>query len=215
MNTAQAQTKAPSKKLSEVPTIDPTADVLYSDLGKWTEVGPRTKVIETVMGDYSYIVNDGDVIYSEIGKFANIAAQVRLNPGQHPMDRASMHHFQYRSDAYDLGSDDEAFFDWRRASRVVLGHDVWIGHGVVVQGGVTIGTGSVIGSGAVVTKDVPPYSIVTGIPATILRPRFDIQIQNALLRICWWDWSHNELEIRMEDFRKLTARDFCVKYDPE
>ena len=124
-----------------------------------------------------------------------------------------MHHFQYRSSAYELGDDDPAFFDWRREKRVKLDHDVWIGHGAIVQGGVTIGIGSVVGSGAVVTKDVPPYTIVTGIPATPLRPRFDAEIVDALLRICWWDWDHATLADRLDDFRRLPVRDFCLKYD--
>ncbi len=204
----------PTKKLSEAPSIDASAFVEKSNLGKWTEVGARTKVVETTMGDYSYIVNDGDVIYSDIGKFVNIAAHVRINPGQHPMDRASMHHFQYRSDAYALGEDDASFFDNRRDLKVTIGHDVWIGHGVVIQGGVTIGTGAVIGSNAVVTKDIPPYSIAVGVPAQPLRERFDKITQNALKRIAWWDWSHLELEARLRDFRELSAEDFCLKYDP-
>lgn len=204
----------PAKTLSEAPSIDPSAFVDKSKLGRWTEVGARTKVVESTMGDYSYIVNDGDVIYSDIGKFVNIAAHVRINPGQHPMDRASMHHFQYRSEAYDLGDDDQSFFEGRRDLKVTIGHDVWIGHGVVIQGGVTIGTGSVIGSNAVVTKDVPPYSIAVGVPALSIRERFDKFTQAVLMRIAWWDWSHVELEARLKDFRELSAADFCLKYDP-
>ncbi|KZB59173.1 chloramphenicol acetyltransferase [Thalassospira sp. MCCC 1A02491] len=207
------QVKPAMKALSEYPTIDATATVVDCEMGVWTEVGPRTSMRETKMGDYSYVVNDSEIIYSDIGKFVNIAAHTRINPGQHPMDRASMHHFQYRSSAYELGDDDPAFFDWRREKRVTLHHDVWIGHGAIVQGGVTIGIGSVVGSGAVVTKDVPPYTIVTGIPASPLRPRFEADIIDALLRIQWWDWSHDMLRERLVDFRSLPVRDFCLKYD--
>ncbi|WP_169566301.1 chloramphenicol acetyltransferase [Sneathiella limimaris] len=209
------QVSHPIKRLSEQPTFDPSAEVHSSFFGKWTEVGARTKVIETTMDDYSYVVNDSDIIYSEIGKFVNIAAHTRLNPGQHPMERASMHHFQYRSAAYGMGPDDDDFFDWRRSSRVTVGHDVWIGHGVVVQGGVTIGTGAVVGSCAVVTKDVPEYAIMTGLPATKLRDRFEKPLQAALKRVAWWDWSHEQLTERLTDFRSMDVREFCLKYDPE
>jgi phosphonate metabolism protein (transferase hexapeptide repeat family) len=202
------------KQLSEEPTIDASAFVKDCTLGKWTEIGERTKVVETTMGDYSYVVNDCEIIYTTMGKFVNIAAHTRINPGQHPMDRPSMHHFQYRSSAYDLGEDDPSFFDWRRERHLTIGHDVWIGHGAIVQGGVTIGCGAVIGSGAVVTKDVAPYAIVTGMPATLLRFRFEPHIQEALMRVAWWDWSHDELRERMEDFRSLDATEFCKKYDP-
>jgi len=207
------QTKPAMKKLSEQPTLDETAVVVDCELGAWTEIGPRTSIRETVMGDYSYVVNDSEIIYSDIGKFVNIAAHTRINPGQHPMDRASMHHFQYRSSAYELGEDDPAFFDWRREKRVKLEHDVWIGHGAIVQGGVTVGIGSVVGSGAVVTKDVAPYTIVTGIPATRLRRRFEADIVDALLRIRWWDWSHHMLAENLNDFRALPVRAFCLKFD--
>ncbi len=202
------------KQLGEDPTVSNSALVINCTLGKWTEVGERTKVIETTMGDYSYVVNDSEIIYTTIGKFVNIAAHTRLNPGQHPMDRPSMHHFQYRSAAYNLGEDDPAFFDWRRERHLTIGHDVWIGHGAIVQGGISIGTGAVIGSGAVVTKDVAPYTIVTGIAAKPLRVRFAQDIQDALLRIAWWDWPHDKLQDRMDDFRHLDAASFCQKYDP-
>ena len=131
--------------LSEEPTIDPTANVRDSTLGKWTAVGARTTISESTMGDYSYVVNDSSIIYSEIGKFCSIAAQTRLNPGNHPMWRAALHHFSYRSVSYQLGEeDDHEFFEWRRSHRVVLGNDVWIGHGAVVLPGVKIGNGGAV-----------------------------------------------------------------------
>ena len=204
----------PNKRLSRDPAIDPQAIVLDSDLGAWTEVGARTRVIETVMGDYSYVVNDSDLIYSQIGKFVNIAAHVRINPGQHPMDRASQHHFQYRSSAYGLGDDDEEFFDWRRTFRVTIGHDAWIGHGAIIKGGVTIGTGAVIGSASMVTKDVPAYTVVAGNPAVPLKSRFSKAVQQAMLRINWWHWTHQQIGERLADFRSLSATAFCLKYDP-
>ncbi|GAB6051930.1 chloramphenicol acetyltransferase [Magnetospira thiophila] len=202
------------KQLSIEPTIDPSASVRDCRLGAWTEVGARTQIAETAMDDYSYVVNDSDIIYAHIGKFVNIASHVRINPGQHPLSRASLHHFQYRSAAYDLGEDDAAFFDWRRSSPVIIGHDCWIGHGAIVMGGVTIGTGAVIGSGAVVTHDVPNFGIVVGVPAAPLKERFPKPLQEALLRIAWWDWSHAQIKDRMDDFRTLSTEAFCEKYDP-
>lgn len=201
-------------ELGEAPLIHPTAEVRDSTFGRYCEVGARTKVVETAMGDYSYVVNDADIIYATIGKFANIAARARLNPGQHPMDRASLHHFQYRSRMYGLGEDDAGFFDWRRARWLTIGHDVWIGNGAVVMGGVTIGTGAVIGSNAVVTKDVSPYTIVAGVPARPIRRRFPLEIEAAMGRIAWWDWDHARLADALGDFRELSAADFCRKYDP-
>lgn len=201
------------KRLGETPTIHPTASVLRSTLGRYTEVGARTSLVETTLGDYSYIVNDGDVIYTTIGKFCSIAAQVRLNPGNHPMWRASQSHFTYRASAYFEGEKDESgFFDWRRAQPVTLGHDVWIGHGVTVMPGVTIGTGAVVGSGAVVTKDVAPYAIVAGVPARPIRPRFPAAVAERLMALAWWDWSHERLHAALPNFRALPVEAFLEKY---
>ena len=85
------------KKLCSVPLIDATASVKRSTLGRYTEVGARTSLVETMMDDYSYIVNDGNVIYTTIGKFCSIAAMVRINPGNHPMHRATQAHFTSRA----------------------------------------------------------------------------------------------------------------------
>lgn len=198
--------------LGEAPLIHPSAIVKDATFGRYCEVGARTKVIDTVMGDYSYVVNDSDIMTATIGKFANIAAHARINPGQHPMERASLHHFQYRSRLYGMGEDDPAFFEWRRSRPVALGHDVWVGHGAVIMGGVRIGTGSVIGSNAVVTHDVPDYTIVVGMPARPLRLRFPDAICKALLALAWWDWDHDRLTAALPDFRALDAAAFCDKY---
>lgn len=204
---------AAAKRLSPRPTVDPTAAVRDCRLGAWTEVGPRTKIAETVIGDYSYICNDCDVISTDIGRFCSIAAMVRLNPGNHPLDRAALHHFTYRSFQFDMGADDPSFFAWRRQSRVRLGHDVWIGHGAVVLPGVTVGTGAAIAAGAVVSKDVAPFTVVGGVPAKPIRERFPKAVQAGLLRIAWWDWSHAALRAALPDIRALDAAELVAKYD--
>lgn len=161
------------KTLSVQPTIDPSAKLHETRLGTYTEVGARTILTEVTMGDYSYVVNDAQITYTTIGKFCSIAAMTRINPGNHPMHRATQAHFTYRSSAYFEGeSDDTEFFDWRRQHHVHIGHDVWIGHGAIVLPGRNIGTGAVIAAGAIVTKDVPAYTIVAGNPARIVRRRF-------------------------------------------
>lgn len=197
------------------PLIHPEAVVLESHLGAWTEVGARASVTETVLGDYSYVIHDSQIIYAEIGKFCSIASFVRINPGNHPLDRASLHHFSYRSRQFAMGEDDDAFFAWRRAHRVTLGHDVWIGHNAVILPGVNIGTGAAIGAGAVVTRDVPPFHIVAGAPARIIRERFPGRVREGLLRVAWWDWPHEALRRSLPDFRSLSAAEFVDKYDPK
>lgn len=200
-------------KLAETPTIDATAEVRASRLGRYTEVGARTKFAESGLGDYSYIVNDGEVIHTEIGKFCSIAAFVRLNPGNHPMWRATQSHFVYRASAYFDGEpDEEEFFAWRRSTPVTIGHDVWIGHSAVIMPGVSIGNGAVVGAGSIVTKDVPAYTIVAGVPARPIRRRFDEATAERLVALAWWDWSHDKLRAALPDFRKLDIAAFVDKW---
>ena len=200
-------------RLSESPTLDPTARVTACRLGRYTEVGARTRLSDTEFGDYSYISEDGEVIYTQVGKFTSIAASVRINPGNHPMERASQAHFTYRARAYwPEEADEAAFFDRRRASPVTVGHDVWIGHGVVILPGRTVGDGAVIGAGAIVTRDVAPYTIVVGNPARPVRERFPAPIAERLRRLAWWDWDHERLRQALPDFRSLAIEEFLERH---
>jgi phosphonate metabolism protein (transferase hexapeptide repeat family) len=203
-----------ARTLRPEPIIHSTAWVRHSQLGAYTEVGPRTSLLETTMGDYSYVVNDGEVAYAVIGKFCSIASHVRLNPGNHPMWRASQSHFTYRASAYWPGQEeDEAeVFDWRRSTPVALGHDVWIGYGAVVLPGRGVGTGAVVGAGAVVTRDVPPYAVAVGNPARVVRPRFVPPVAERLLTLAWWDWDHERLRLALPDFRALSVEAFLEKH---
>jgi len=203
-------------KLGETALVDPSAQVKASKLGRYTSVGPRTKILESELGDYSYIVNDGDMACTTVGKFCSIAAMTRINPGNHPMQRASQAHFTYRAASYFEGeSDEESFFDWRRAHRVELGHDVWIGHGAIVLPGRYIGTGAVAAAGAVVTKDVAPYTIVAGNPARFIKRRFPEDIAERLKALAWWDWSHAALQRALPDFRNLTVEAFLERHEAQ
>lgn len=200
-------------KLGPEPTIHPTAVVHESVLGRYTEVGARASVTQCHLGDYSYVVHDSEMIDARIGKFCSIAAMTRINPGNHPMQRAAQAHFTYRASAYFDGEEDEAdFFAWRRSQPVVLGHDVWVGHGAVILPGRSIGTGAVVAAGAVVTKSVESYTIVGGAPARLIRRRFPREISDRLHVLAWWDWQHEQLREALPAFRSLTVEAFLERY---
>lgn len=203
-----------AKKYSTVPVVDPTASLTAVTLGAYTEVGARTKLMEVELGDYSYVVNDSDIAYATIGKFTSIAAMTRINPGNHPVERASQSHFSYRASAYFDGENDEdGFFAWRRSYKVEIGHDVWVGHGAIILPGRRIGTGAVVGAGSVVSKDVPAYAIAVGNPARVLRQRFSDDTAARMQALAWWDWPHERLHAALADFRALTAEQFLDAYE--
>jgi phosphonate metabolism protein (transferase hexapeptide repeat family) len=202
------------KMLSTESAVDPTASVRDCHLGAYTEVGARSILLEVTMADYSYVVNDAQITYTTIGKFCSIAAMTRINPGNHPMHRASQAHFTYRASAYFPGEKDDAeFFEWRQQHRVHIGHDVWIGHGAIILPGRSVGTGAAVAAGAVVTKEVPAYTIVAGNPARPIKRRFPEEITSRLAELAWWNWDHETLRSALPDFRKLAVEDFLSKYE--
>jgi phosphonate metabolism protein (transferase hexapeptide repeat family) len=204
---------AEGRSMTEAPMLHPSALIKGSRLGAWTVVGPRCRLLEVELGDWSYATHDVDVYNATVGKFCNLASAVRLNPSNHPVQRASLHHFTYRSRSHHLAEDDDPeVFEWRRSHRVIIGPDVWIGHGAIVLPGRSVGAGAAVGAGSVVTKDVPDYTIVAGNPARVIRRRVDEATETLLKQIAWWDWSHARLKATVGDFRALDAAAFAAKY---
>lgn len=196
------------------PVVHGECDIVDVEMGRHVEIGQGSRVAYCTFGDYAYCDRVCDIANADIGKFANIASFVRVGATDHPLDRASLHHFMYRSGDYWADAEHDA--DWfakRRARRVGVGHDTWIGHNAQIKPEVTVGHGAVVASGAVVTRSVDPYMIVAGVPAKPIRRRQPVAIADRLIALAWWDWDHDRLRSALEDFRALPVHAFLEKYE--
>lgn len=148
---------------------------------------------------YHYPVNQERLV---IGKFCSIAcgAKFLFNSANHALDSLSTYTFPIFFEEWGLPVEDIPKA-WDNKGDIVIGNDVWIGYEAVIMAGVTIGDGAIIGTRAVVTKDVPPYTIVGGVPAKPLRRRFDDETVKRLLALKWWDWPAEKIRRHVEDIR--------------
>ena len=141
---------------------------------------------------YHYPLNHDKLI---IGKFCSIACGVQFlfNSANHTKKSLSTYPFPIFFEEW--GTDAGAVANaWDNRGDIVVGNDVWIGYEAVILSGVTIGDGAIIGTRAVVTKDVPPYTIVGGVPAKPIRRRFDDAVIARLEALRWWDWDEERIQ---------------------
>lgn len=153
------------------------------------------------IGAYTYIRNDCRLSpgTASIGRYCSIAPDVRIGDGDHPIDWFSTHPFQWgATHLLPKERQEELRRDIPLKRKIKIGHDVWIGSSAIITRGVHIGNGAIIAAGAVVTKDVPPYAIVGGIPAKIIKFRFPDEIIERFRTLKWWQY----------DLPKVTGLDF-------
>lgn len=173
------------------------------------KVHGRARFADAVIGKYTYFAGNNTVTNCTIGRYCSIAPGATIGLETHPTrDHVSTHPSFFSS----LGQSGIIYADkdyFSESIECVIGNDVWIGQNALVMGGVKIGDGAIIGAGAVVTKDVEPYSIVGGVPARLIRMRFEQDEIDYLLNFKWWDKGDEwlrfnwKLFLNINEFKKI------------
>lgn len=161
-----------------------------------------SKCHDVVVGRYSAVGVSSKVMNARIGNFTVIARNCDIGLGPHPTNYLTCHSIFYKNKTWYLNKDWTQKIDFLEKRIIQIGNDVWIGAKVTVMDGVAIGDGAIIAAGAVVTKDVPPFAIVGGVPAKVIKYRFSDDIIDYLLGVKWWNMSDNEISKHIGIFHK-------------
>ena len=176
--------KIQSVEVDEQAQLDCTTEI-----AREVRIGSHARI-----GRHTYVQVGTEILSAEIGAFCSIGTSCHIGMYEHPIDNVSTSSRLYLKmlDAKDFYTD--------IPQPAVIGNDVWIGSNSTILGGVRIGDGAVIGAGAVVTKDVPPYAVVGGVPAKIIKYRFSPEKIEKLLQDKWWEWDDSAIKQNREYF---------------
>lgn len=182
----------------------------YSVVSRKAKVWRFCKMYHSSLGDYSYVGPHSCLTYAEVGKFCSVAGDVVLGMGTHTLANLSTSPIftEVRNGTRQRWVDTNTVDPFRK---VKVGNDVWIGLRALVMGGVTIGDGAVIGAGAIVTKDVPPYAVVAGVPARVIRYRFTPEQIEKLHSIAWWNLPESFLRNNLSMFQSNDSEAFIAE----
>ncbi len=176
--------------------------------GKGNIVNEKSILSNSSLGDYSYVARECFLANTTVGKFCSIGPYVRAGLGAHPLKSFASTHPSFYSQAGQAGiifADGNYF---QESTKVSIGNDVWIGANALILDGIIVGNGAVVGGGSVVTTDVPPYAIVGGVPAKIIKYRFSDPQIKELLNLQWWD---RDVDWLRSNFKRFHNIDFLLE----
>lgn len=179
-------------------------------LFSYIEIQRGADLLRSTVGSYSIIEKYTSIHDATIGKFCEVSWGVSIGGDNHNYKLPSIHHFYWAS-KFGFGEDTtnsrQAFMDKINSEECVIGNDVWIGCGVTVNRNVKVGNGAILAAGCVVTKDVPPYAIMAGVPAKVIKFRFSPDTIERMNRLEWWNWPHTILSKYKHLFSKEVSEE--------
>ncbi len=206
------------------PAVSLFAKIDYkSQVNKKAKIYHGAKVYNSTIDSYSYLGPKSEVVCADIGKFCSIAPRCTIGLGTHSLKNISTSPL-FTSKRNGTGHSWASINTFQEIHRVSVGNDVWIGTKVIIMGGVKIGDGAIIGAGSIVTKNIPDYAIAVGIPAKVIKYRFEETIINKLLELKWWNLSENKLKdyielfqienFNLKDLNKINEEYLCSQIKP-
>jgi acetyltransferase-like isoleucine patch superfamily enzyme len=197
-------------KIDNSVIIGEAVHITNSNISKFSRVFHKCELYEVSLNSYSYIAPMGYVAYASIGKFCSIGPRFQCAGANHPTDLVSTSPVFYSVNK-QCGT---TFCDkttFKEIELIEIMNDVWIGSNVFIKGSVRIGNGAIIASGSVVVKDVPDYAIVGGVPAKIIKFRFEKGIIEKLVKSEWWNFEENELRKLQPKMNSTDILDFLME----
>ena len=178
-----------------------------SSFGNYNKIGDHVNMKLCSFGDFSYVSRNSNLARATIGKFCSIGPNCEIGLGKHPSSQFVSTHpiFYSTNNQAGISFSDQNYFD--EFEPIIIGNDVWVGANVIINDGVKISDGAIIATGSVVTKNIPPYAIVGGVPAKIIKYRFNDDQIERLLEKKWWNLDVSTLE---SDFKQLHNIDLFI-----
>jgi acetyltransferase-like isoleucine patch superfamily enzyme len=184
-------------------TILRKSSIINSEILGYNKIGANTGITNSLIGKFTYIGNYSQLNNVNIGNYCSIASYFKVGLGKHPTNFISTSPFFYsKTQHWNLSIITKYPFSEDNIVQTVVGHDVWIGENVIVMDGIKIGNGAILAAGSVVTKDVPDYAIVGGIPAKLIKYRFSEDIIFYLQNLKWWEKNIDWIKNNIESFQK-------------